>query len=107
MAQGREVLRGASRGPSCRSTSTAQVIPLMARNFVDGLGYTVHCDILLVKDCNTTWGSVENIWWAGNRVPHDFDPVFNVKQVEEQRKDPNSPSCSSPSLPKPGDWQVP
>ena len=65
--------------------------PPMARNFVDGLGYTVHRDILLVEDCKTTWGKVEKNLGAGNQVPQHFDPVFNVKPVEEQRKDPTLP----------------
>ena len=68
-----------------------RLAPPMARNFVDGLGYTVHRDILLAEDCKTTWGKVEKIWGAGNQVPQHFDPVFNVKPVEEQRKDPTLP----------------
>ena len=28
---------------------------------------------------------------AGNQVPQHFDPVFNVKPVEEQRQDPTLP----------------
>ena len=83
MAQGKEILRGASRGPSYVSTSTSQVLPPMARNFVDGLCYRVHRDILLAKDCKTNWGRMEKIWGLGSQVPHNFDPVFNVKQVEE------------------------
>ena len=43
--------------------------PPMARNFVDGLGYTVHRDILGAEDCQTTWGKVEKVWGAGNQVP--------------------------------------
>ena len=65
--------------------------PPMARNFEDGLGYTVHRDILLAEGCKTTWGKVEKIWRAGNQVPQHFDPVFNVKPVEQQRKDPTLP----------------
>ena len=66
--------------------------PPMARNFVEGLSYTVHRDILLVEDCKTTWGKVGKIWGGGgNQVPQHFDPVFNVKPVEEQRKDPTLP----------------
>ena len=65
--------------------------PPMARNFVDGLGYTVHRDILLAEDCKTTRGRVEKFWGARNQVPQHFDPVFNVKPVEEQRKDPTLP----------------
>ena len=65
--------------------------PPMARNFVDGLGYTVHRDILLAEDYKTTWGRVEKIWGAGNQVPQHVDPVFNVKLVEEQRKYPTLP----------------
>ena len=71
---------------------TAQPPP-MARNFVDGLGYTctVHRDILLAEDCKTTWGRVEKIWGVGKQVPQHFDPVSKVKSVEEQRKDPTLP----------------
>ena len=65
---------------------TAQPPP-MARNFVDSLGYTVHRDILVAGDCKTTWGRVEKILGVGNQVPQHVDPVFNVKPVEEQRKD--------------------
>ena len=65
--------------------------PPMARNFVDGLGYTAHRDIPLVEECKTTWGRVEKILGAGNQVPQPFDPVFNVKPVEEQMKDPTHP----------------
>ena len=65
--------------------------PPMARNFLDGLGYIVHRNILVAEDCKTTWGKVEKIWCAGNQVTQHFDPVFNVKPVEEQRKDPNLP----------------
>ena len=60
----------------------------MAVNFVDGLGYTVHRDFLLAEGSKTTWGKVEKIWRRGNQVPQHFDLVFNVKLVEEQRKDP-------------------
>ena len=59
----------------------------MALNFVDGLGYTVQRDILAVQDFKTTWGRSEKICAGGNQVPQHFDPVFNVKPVEEQRKD--------------------
>ena len=71
----------------------------MARNFLDGRGYSVHRDILAAEDCKTTWGRVEKIWAGGNQVPHHFDPVFNVKPVEEQRKDPALPQryMSKPS----------
>ena len=73
--------------------------PPMARNFVDGLGYTVHRDILAVEDCKTTWGRVEKFWGGRNQVPQHFDPVFNVKPVEERRKDPALPQryMSKPS----------
>ena len=63
----------------------------MARNFVDGLGYTVRRSILLAEDCKTTWGKVETIWPAGNQVCRHFDPVLNVNSVEGQRKDPTLP----------------
>ena len=72
------------------SVKVDRAAPPMARNFVDGLGYTVHRDILLAEDCKTTWGKVEKIW-GGDQVPQHFDPVFNVKPVEEQRKDPTLP----------------
>ena len=65
--------------------------PLMAHNFVDGLGYTIHRDIFLAEDCKTTWGRVEKIRGAGSQVSHVFDTVFIVKPVEEQRKDPTLP----------------
>ena len=73
--------------------------PPMAGNFVDGLGYTVHGDILAAEDSKTTWGRVGKIWAGGNQVPQHFDPVFNVKPVEEQRKDPAPPKryMSKPS----------
>ena len=65
--------------------------PPMAVNFVDGLGYTVHRDILLAEGCKTTWGKVEKIWGGGDQVPQHFDPVFNVKPFEEQGRDPTLP----------------
>ena len=34
---------------------------------------------------------MEKNWGGGNQVPQHFDPVFNVKPVEEQRKDPTLP----------------
>ena len=78
----------ATANPSVKADRPA---PPMARNFVDGLGYTVHGDIVLAEDCKTTWGRVEKIWGGGDQVPQHFDPVFNVKLVEEQRKGPNLP----------------
>ena len=63
----------------------------MAGNFVDGLGYTVLRDILVAEDRKSTWGRVEKIWAAGNQVLKHFDPVFNVKPVEEQRQYPTLP----------------
>ena len=37
----------------------------MAVNFVNGLGYTVHRDILLAEDGETTSGKVEKICGGG------------------------------------------
>ena len=47
------------RDPSSYATANPSVkadrpTPPMAINFVDGLGYTVHHDILLAEDCKTT-----------------------------------------------------
>ena len=56
--------------------------------FIPPDGSSVHRDILAAEDCKTTRGRVEKIWAGGNQVPQHFDPVFNVKPVEEQRKDP-------------------
>ena len=78
------------------SVLAARPAPPMARNLVDGLGYTVHCDILAAENCRTTWGRVEKIWAGGKQVCQHFVPVFNVKPLEEQRKDPALPhQCMS------------
>ena len=87
---------GPLQDPPSYATANPSVLadhqaPPMALNFVDGLGYTVHRDILVAEDCKTTWGRVEEIWTAGNQVPQHFDLLFNVKPVEEQRKDPTLP----------------
>ena len=34
---------------------------------------------------------MEKIWAGGNQVPEHFDPVFNAKRGEEQKKDPTLP----------------
>ena len=49
----------ATANPSVKADRLA---PPMARIFVDGLGYTVHRDILLAEECKTSWGKVENFW---------------------------------------------
>ena len=52
----------ATASPSVKADRPA---PPMAVNFVDGLSYIVHRDILLAEDCKTTWGKVEKIWGGG------------------------------------------
>ena len=90
--------------PSCATANPSlkadRPAPPIARNFVDGLGYTIHCDILLAEDCKTTRGKVEKIWGGGDQVPQNFDPVFNVKAVDEQRKDPTLPQRYQSKLSK-------
>ena len=48
--------------------------PPMARNFVHGLGYTVHRDILLAEECKTTWEKVEKNFGGGEPSSSTFGP---------------------------------
>ena len=54
----------ATANPSVKADRPA---PPMAVNFVDGLGYTVHRDILLAEDCKTTWGKVKKFGGGGTK----------------------------------------
>ena len=64
--------RAALQDPPSYATANPSVMadrpaPRMARNSVDGLGYTVHRDILAAEDCKTTWGGWKKFGRGGTK----------------------------------------